>query len=112
MKIHRLHCQDPWFSLIEIGKKTVEGRKNLPKFHNWKPGDLVVFHLDAREFKTRIRNIRGYKTLEDYLLTEGLEQVLPGVKSLKEGIEIYTQWSTPKEIDTFGFLAIEVERVT
>lgn len=111
MKIHRLHCQDPWFSLIESGKKCVEGRKNLPKFCNWKPGDIVIFYLGTKDFKTRIRAIRQYYSLEDYLTTETLERVLPGVKTLEEGIQIYLQWSTLEEIGRFGFLAIEVERL-
>lgn len=111
MKTHRLHCQDPWFSLIESGKKSIEGRKNLPQFQSLNAGDIIIFYLGTKSFKTRIRDIRYYNSLENYLLTETLQRTLPGIKSLEEGIQIYLQWSTQKEIETLGFLAIEVERL-
>lgn len=109
MKPHYLHCQNPWFSLIRDGKKTVEGRKNLPKFNFWQKGDYLIFQCGHEEFLTRIVDIRQYKTLQEYLKTEGFQRVLPGVQSFDEAIRIYQQWSTQAEIDKFGFLAIEIE---
>lgn len=111
MKTHRLHCQDPWFSFIENGQKKVEGRKNLPKYRNWSAGDIIVFYLGTREFKAVIRAIRHYKNLEEYLLKEGIERVLPGIDSLKKAMAIYMQWSSQEEIEKNGFLAIEVTRM-
>lgn len=109
MKTHRLHCQDPWFTFIENGRKRVEGRKNLPKYQSWSPGDVIVFYLEAREFNTVIKDMRHYKNLKDYLLTEGIDKVLPGINSLQDAMAVYLQWSTPKEIERDGFLAIEIE---
>jgi len=111
MKIHRLHCQDPWFTFIRQETKTVEGRKNLPQFKDWQVGDTLIFFLDEKEFCTKIIDLRHYSSLEDYLRTEGIAKVLPGVKSLEEGLAIYYQWSKPEEIIQYGFLAIEVERI-
>lgn len=109
MKTHRLHCQDPWFTLIRTGKKPVEGRKDLPKFQSWSIGDLLIFDLDHQSFRTRIVGLNRYKTLEDYLRTETLERTLPGVKTIEEGILTYLKWSSREEIEKFGFLAIEIE---
>lgn len=109
MNTHKLHCQDPWFSLIAEGKKSVEGRKNLASFRSWQPGDTLVFYCGERSFKTRIMALRRYDSLEDYLITETLERVLPGVKTISEGIATYLQWSTLQEIKALGFLAIEIE---
>ena len=91
MKTHRLHCQDPWFTLIRTGKKPVEGRKNLPKFQNWSVGDLLIFDLDRQSFKTRIVGLRRYKTLEDYLCTETLQRTLPDIKTIEDGVSTYIQ---------------------
>ncbi len=109
MQIHELHCQEPWFSFIQSGKKIVEGRKNLPKFAQWKPGDILDFYCDGKSFRTRIIDMRRYKTLEYYLTTETLECVMPGVKTLEEGVAVYLQWSTRIEIEKYGFLAIEIQ---
>lgn len=109
MRKHNLHCQNPWFSFIRDGKKIVEGRKNLPKFRLWQPGDHVIFQCGSEQFLTKIIAMRRYNDLLDYLNTEGVENVLPGVKSLKEAMDIYLQWSTKEEIAKIGFLAIEVQ---
>lgn len=109
MKTHYLHCQNPWFNLIRDGKKTVEGRKNLPKFRTWRPGDHLIFQHKNEQFSTRIVALRRYKNLSEYLNTEGFQRVLPGVESFDEAMHIYLQWSTEEEIAKYGFLAIEVE---
>src|SRR5687767_200288 len=96
---HRLHCQDPWFTLIKEGKKPVEGRKNLPLFKSWQPQDTLIFYLGDQSFKTTITALRRYKALEDYLRTETLARTLPGVASVAEGVDIYLQWSTKEEIE-------------
>lgn len=108
MKNHHLHCQNPWFSFIRDSQKTVEGRKNLPKFRTWRPDDHVIFQCNNEEFSTRIVALRSYKNLSDYLNAEGFQRVLPGVKRLDEAMRIYLQWSTEEEIAKCGFLAIEV----
>lgn len=108
MKTHHLHCQNPWFRLIRDGKKIVEGRKNLPKFNSWHIGDYLVFQCSQEQFLTRIVDLRRYKNLREYLNAEGFENVLPGIKSFDEAVDIYLQWSTQEEIAKFGFLAIEV----
>lgn len=109
MKKHHLYCQKPWFNLIRNGKKTVEGRKNLPKFLLWRPNDHLIFQLNDEQFLTRIIDLRRYNGLAEYLNAEGFHKVLPGVKSFDEAMHIYWQWSTKEEIAKYGFLAIEVE---
>lgn len=112
MKTHRLHCQDPWFTFIKNGIKSVEGRKNLPTFLSWQPKDKVVFFLGNNQFNTEIVALRRYNSLEDYLTNEKVEKVLPGITSLSEAIRIYLQWSSKEEIEQLGFLAIEVRRMS
>lgn len=111
MKHHTLHCQDPWFTHIKEGRKPAEGRKNLPKFRNWEPGDRLLFVLGDQSFETEVVALRRYKSLEDYLTTETLERTLPGAETMVEGIAIYLQWSSKVEIERYGFLAIEVKLI-
>lgn len=35
------HVSEPWFSLILLGLKTVEGRLNKGRFHDMKEGDII-----------------------------------------------------------------------
>jgi ASC-1-like (ASCH) protein len=105
---HRLHCQDPWFTLIQSGKKSVEGRKNHPKYRNFRIGDSVIFHLGDEEFETRIVALRLYGSIEDYLMGETISRVLPGVHSISEGVDVYLQWNTREEVKRLGFIAIEI----
>jgi len=36
------NVSEPWFSLINLGLKTVEGRKDKGRFHDMKVGDIIV----------------------------------------------------------------------
>jgi hypothetical protein len=35
------NLSEPWFTLIQLGLKTVEGRKNKGKFKEMKVGDII-----------------------------------------------------------------------
>jgi len=109
-RTHRIHCQNPWFTYIKQGRKTVEGRKGLPKYANWQKGDKLVFFLDDDEFETTVTGINRYDSIEEYLQGETIERALPGVLTMEEGVKIYLQWSTRAEIHKYGFLGIQVQR--
>jgi ASC-1-like (ASCH) protein len=40
------HLSEPWFTLISLGLKTVEGRKNKGVFKEMKLGDIVKWTMD------------------------------------------------------------------
>jgi len=107
----------PTFDYIKSGVKTVEGRKYTEKYHNYKQGDTLIFECNGEQLKTKIKNIRLYGTLEDYLTSEGYDKVLPCAKSFNDAVEIYNKWSSEKDrIELknkygYGFMAIEIELV-
>ena len=103
-----IHCEQPWLGLIQSGVKKIEGRKKAKKYTDLNPGDMVIFHDEQTSFKARIVKVVEYKTLEDYLICEGINNALPGISNLDEGISIYGQWSTPEQLKN-GFLAIHVD---
>lgn len=107
-KIHRLQCDEPWFSHLRSGRKPVEGRKNSPRYQSFKSGDIIEFHNDHASFRASVTEIRRYDSLESYLHDVGVDQALPGVNSLEEGLQVYLQWSTSAEIQQYGFLGIFV----
>ncbi|USN51795.1 MAG: ASCH domain-containing protein [Myxococcales bacterium] len=106
--IHKIHCQEPWFSLIREGKKPVEGRKASSAYLKIKPGDNIEFFCGGEMFQAQVVGVNRYESLEKYLETETLERALPGVSTIDEGVRIYLQWSTKEQILKHGFLGIQV----
>lgn len=111
MKLHRLHCEEPYFSLIRKGLKRVEGRKNSPKYQSIKQGDSIEFYCGDQSFLTEVTEVRLYRDLRAYLEDVTPPKALPGVRTMEEAIAIYLQWSREEEIARFGFLGIFVKTI-
>lgn len=84
----RKNVSEPWFSLIALGLKKVEGRLDKGDFAEAKAGDTVTWvNSDLgfeRRVKTKIVGVTKYTTFQKYLKAEGLQDCLPapGVKSI------------------------------
>ena len=108
------HLSEPWFTLISMGLKTVEGRKNKGRFKEMKIGDIVEWNNDDfkhRSVKTRIIGKNNYKTFEEYLNTEGLQKCLPGIPSIEHGLSVYFKYFTKEDEAQFGVTAIQLELI-
>lgn len=106
------HLSEPWFTLISIGLKTVEGRKNKGKFKEMKIGDVIEWinnDFMPRSVMTRVVDKNVYSTFKEYLETEGLENCLPGMPSLEHGLSVYYKYFTPDDEAEFGVVAIKLE---
>ena len=111
MAIYNIHCEEPWFSLIRQGKKTVEGRKNTHSYRKIKPGDQINFMNGTDSFLASVLEIRKYPSLDEYFKDVTLEKALPGVSTVDEGKNIYYEWNPEEKIREFGFLGIFVKPV-
>lgn len=109
MALHRIHCQEPWFSLLRSGKKPVEGRKNSSLYQRIIVGDSIEFFCGKEHFLVLVVGINRYSSVKQYLEHEGLERALPGVASIEAGLAIYHAWNTPENIARFGFLGIQIQ---
>jgi ASC-1-like (ASCH) protein len=108
------HISEPWFSLISLGLKTVEGRKNKGKFKEMNVGDIIEWtneDFDKRTVLTKITKKVGYDTFAEYLNNEGLENCLPGMPSLEHGLSVYFKYFTKQEEKDFGVIAIHLELI-
>jgi ASC-1-like (ASCH) protein len=104
-----INVQNPWFTLIREGRKTIEGRLNKGKFAQLKVGQIVMWENAGQKVKTKLVRIEKYQSFSDMLVNEGLRHTLPGKKTLKDGIDVYRGfYSEEKEIE-YGVLAIEVK---
>lgn len=111
---HIVRVTEPWFSLILLGLKTVEGRKNRGLFKDMRIGDTVVWTNDSimpRSVQTRITGKAVYPTFREYLETERLDKCLPGVTEMNDGLSIYYKYFTKEEEKEFGVVAIRLELI-
>jgi ASC-1-like (ASCH) protein len=108
------HLSEPWFSLISLGLKTVEGRKNKGIFKEMKVGDIIQWtndDFDNRTVLTKLIKKVEYDTFSDYLNNEGLENCLPGMPSLEHGLSVYFKYFTKEDEKEFGVIAIHLELI-
>lgn len=97
-----LSVRDPWLTYIEKGIKTVEGRTgNEEKFKNW-IGKEVIFFNSKKKILVKVLDVHHYKTLYEYLDNEGFKNVLPGIPSYQEAVDIYHQFYDDEKIKNAG----------
>ncbi len=113
------NVSEPWFSLIQSGQKSVEGRLAKSRFAEIQVGDLLKWTNSelvgkdlkpiAREFVTRVSAITYYSDFEKYLATERLKNCLPGVRTIKDGIAVYHKFYPKEERQKYKVMAIHLE---
>ena len=114
------NVSEPWFSLILLGLKTVEGRKNKGRFKDMKVGDIVEWKnndFKPRSVLTEIIGKAEYPTFREYLeiyctplgVKKGLEKCLPSIQSIDNGIDVYFKYYTKEEEKEFGVVAIRLK---
>ena len=109
---HKLHLSEPWFTLISLGLKTVEGRKNKGLFKELKIGDVIEWYNDdfmPRTIKTIVTGKNTYKTFREYLETEGLQNCLPAMPSIEHGLSVYFKYYTEEDEKQYGVVAIQLK---
>ena len=96
MTIYEKNLYEPWFSLIKLGIKIVEGRLNKGKFANMKPVYIILFTNNElgfeRKFTIKIKNMTYYDNFKMYLENETLEKCLPGIDNIEDGLNVYYKY--------------------
>jgi len=108
------HLSEPWFTLISLGLKTVEGRKNKGKFKDMKVGDIIKWTNDDFKHRNVLTKVVGkevYETFAEYLESEGLDKCLPGIPTLEHGLSVYFKYFTKEDEAEFGVVAIKLELI-
>jgi ASC-1-like (ASCH) protein len=116
-KVYKKHMSEPWFSLIAVGCKTVEGRLHHDDWEKMRQGDIIEwYNLDYtpildRELKTIILSKKVYPSFESYLTNEGMQKTLPSIKNINDGLKIYYNYYKPEDEKKFGIAAIQLKVV-
>lgn len=106
------NVSEPWFSLIALGCKTIEGRLDTGDFAKMRPGDTITFQSGpTQKVVVRITDTKHYSSFRDYLGGETLARALPTIANIDDGVEIYRQYYSEKDEKEHGVVAIYIERV-
>jgi len=108
MATWRMGLQEEYLKAIAEGRKKVEGRLYDEKRQGIRPGDTIIFE---NKLMVVVKDVRVYSSFREMLENEGLENVLPGVKSIEEGLKIYRKFYSEEKEKRYGVAAIEVEPV-
>ena len=106
---------EPWFSLIKVGLKTVEGRLNKGDFASLTKGDCIkVDNIELgfmRNYTIKITSIHKYTSFKEYLEKEKLEKCLPGIDTIEDGIKVYYKYYLKEAEDKYKIIAIRFKIV-
>ncbi len=106
---------EPWFSLIGLGAKTVEGRLNKGAFSGLRPGQVVTWTNAElgfeRSMRTKVVAVATYPTFAAYLRAETVKACLPapGVTTVARGVSVYRRFYSAAAESEHGVLAIRLE---
>ena len=105
---YNVRIKEPWFSLIKNGKKKIEGRLNKGIFSKLKLQDEIIFENDKKLNNMYVCYLHYYKNYYDLLKMEGVEEVLPNIKSIEKGVDLYHKYYKEEDINKYGVVAIGV----
>jgi ASC-1-like (ASCH) protein len=104
------NISEPWFSLIKLGLKTVEGRLNKGDFTILNKGDCIqIVNTELgfmRYYTIKITSVHKYKSFKEYLEKEKLEKCLPGIDTIEDGIKVYYKYYSKEDEDKYNIIAI------
>lgn len=105
---HLMHVEDNWLGKILAGEKVVEGRLYDEKRRRMSIGDCIIFKSNStgREVYAYVKYLRVYPSFRNMILAEGLNRVLPGVRSIDEGVKVYYKYYSKGDEERYGVLAI------
>ncbi|XP_042445079.1 uncharacterized protein LOC122029995 isoform X1 [Zingiber officinale] len=102
-----LHVKEPFFSQLRDGLKTVEGRCALGLYNRIAPRSLILFN---KCLLLEVTHVKHYNSFSEMLQVEILANVLPGIMSVEDGIQVYRKFYTEEKEMSNGVLAISVKR--
>ena len=108
MDLYEINVQEPYYSYIVNGQKTVEGRLNKGKFSRMQVGDHLLIN---NESKFKVERKTNYDSFIEMVKAEGVENVVPDKKEIEEAANVYYNFFTKEQEREFGVVAIEISEV-
>ncbi|KAJ6677624.1 RNA-BINDING ASCH DOMAIN PROTEIN [Salix viminalis] len=102
-----LHVQEPFFTQLKDGRKTVEGRCAVGAYNRIGSGASILLNKCVL---LQVQEVRRYASFSEMLEAEVLAKVLPGVNTIDEGVRVYRKFYTEEKERSNGVLAICVAK--
>ncbi|KAJ0977091.1 hypothetical protein J5N97_012565 [Dioscorea zingiberensis] len=102
-----LHVQEPFFSQLRAGLKSIEGRCAIGDYNRIAPGASLLFN---KTLVVEVQYVNQYSSFSEMLQVETLTKVLSGVKTIEEGNIFFFTFYTEEKERTNGVLAICVSK--
>lgn len=111
----KITVNDPWFTFIKSGSKKYEGRCYWKSVLNYKVGDILIIHhhtdSTVEPLQVKIISLLLFKTFEEALQKLPIEEILPDIKSIEEGINIYLKFYSLETQYKYGVCMIEIATI-
>ena len=108
--VHTMRLNDPWFDFVKTGVKTYEGRANKKPLAK---GDIIEFNhptdKKAVSFRKEIEGICYFSSFEEAMTKLPLDQILPNVKTVSDGVEIYKKFISLEAQEKMGVVMIKLK---
>ncbi|KAK8478322.1 hypothetical protein V6N13_055054 [Hibiscus sabdariffa] len=103
-----LNVQEPFFTQLKDGIKTIEGRCAVGDYNRIASGALILFN---KCLVLEVQDVCHYASFFEMLEAETLAKVLPGVETIDEGVQVYRKFYTEEKEMSNGVVAIGVAKV-
>jgi ASC-1-like (ASCH) protein/SAM-dependent methyltransferase len=111
ISIYKKKVQEPWFSFIKNGVKTVEARLNKGDFAKMKRGDIVIFENKEESVDTTVTDVVSYGSFHEMLVGETVGATLPGIEMLEDGVDMYRKFYSEEQEQEYGVIALRVKPI-
>ncbi|KAG9141715.1 hypothetical protein Leryth_022038 [Lithospermum erythrorhizon] len=98
-----LHVQEPYFTQLRDGQKTIEGRCAIGDYNKIDAGAIILFN---KSLVLQVQEVRRHASFAEMLESESLMKVLPGIRTIEEGVQVYRNFYSEEKEKTNGVLAI------
>jgi ASC-1-like (ASCH) protein len=112
-KIYKNHKDEPPFSFLKNGQKTIEGRIRKKLYKEIAVNDhIIVFNKEETDsVEILVKRTAEYSSFKEMLEKEPFKKILPDVGSVEQGVEVYKQFYNSEQEKEFGIVVLEVERI-
>lgn len=111
-----LDIHPEYLSMVAAGKKSVEGRLKRPKLDGLEVGKTLLLRNTASLaslLPVKISFLHFYSSFKEMLEHEGIENCLPGIKNIEEGVQLYHSFPGYKEGEVlYGVLGIGISLIS
>ncbi|XP_022722138.1 uncharacterized protein LOC111279420 [Durio zibethinus] len=103
-----LHVQEPFFTQLKDGLKTIEGKCVVGDYNRIASEDLILFN---KCLILEVQDVHHYASFFEMLEAESLAKAFLGVKTIDGGIQVYRNFYSKEKEMINGVVAICVAKV-